>query len=74
LPMVLSRSPNPQISARKNLASSRVKMLTKNFSACLPVQDLNGRDFGGLLSRIDMHALPDRYACSHQDREAKRAA
>ena len=32
-------------------------MLPKNFIARLPVQDLNGWGFGGLLSRTVVHAV-----------------
>jgi hypothetical protein len=37
--------------------SSRAEMLPKNLIVCLPVQDLNGRGFGGLLSQTAMHAV-----------------
>jgi hypothetical protein len=34
-----------------------VETLLKNLIVCLPVQDLNGRGFGGLLSRTVVHAV-----------------
>jgi hypothetical protein len=37
--------------------SSRAETLPKNLIARLPVQDLNGRGFRGLLSRTAMHAV-----------------
>jgi hypothetical protein len=37
--------------------SSRAETLPKNLIAHLPMQDLNGRDFGGLLSQTAMHAV-----------------
>jgi hypothetical protein len=38
-------------------ASSRAETLPKNLIARLPVQDLNGRGFGGLLSRTAVHTV-----------------
>jgi hypothetical protein len=40
-------------------ASSRTETLPKNLIARLPVQDLNGRGFGGLLSRTAVHAVAE---------------
>jgi hypothetical protein len=38
-------------------ASSRAETLPKNLIARLPVHDLNGQSFGGLLSRTAVHAV-----------------
>jgi hypothetical protein len=38
-------------------ASSRAETLHKNLITRLPVQDLNGRGFEGLLSRTAVHAV-----------------
>jgi hypothetical protein len=38
-------------------ASSHAEMLPKNLIASLPVQDLNGRGFRGLLSWTIVHAV-----------------
>jgi hypothetical protein len=42
--------------------SSHVETLSKNLIACLPLQDLDGLGFEGLLSRRDLHT-------SHWDAE-----
>jgi hypothetical protein len=37
--------------------SYRVEMLPKYVTVCLSLQDLDGRGFGGLLSRTAVHAV-----------------
>ena len=41
----------------RTAASNRAETLPKNLIARLPVLDLNGQGFGGLLSRTVVHAV-----------------